>query len=81
MMKSRFLDHSKRKREYLNDLQTRGLVKCLKQYFQSEMKIPRIRMGNEQETETPISEEALLLAVFLRNGKPSWRPRVPELPR
>jgi hypothetical protein len=43
------------------------------------VKIPRIRMGDQQEIETLISEEALLFAMFLRNERRSWKPRVAEL--
>ena len=31
--------------------------------------MPRVRMGEQQEIETLINEEALLLAMFLRNEK------------
>jgi len=70
----------KGKREYLNDSQTQELVKGLSQYFQSKVTIPRIRMGEKQELETLISEEALLFAMFLRNERQSWKPRIPQLP-
>lgn len=53
-----------------------NLVKRLNQYFQRKVKIPRIRMGNEQEIETLINEEALLLAMFLRNERKDWISRV-----
>jgi hypothetical protein len=33
-------------------------------------------MGNEQEVETLINEEALLFAMFLRNERQSWKPRI-----
>jgi hypothetical protein len=33
-------------------------------------------MGNEQEIETLINEEALLLGMYLRNEKKDWIPRV-----
>jgi hypothetical protein len=36
-------------------------------------------MGDQQEIETLINEEALLLAMFLRNERPTWKPRVAEL--
>lgn len=36
-------------------------------------------MGEQQEIETLINEEALLLALFLRNERPIWKPRVAEL--
>jgi hypothetical protein len=43
------------------------------------VKIPRIRMGDRQEIETLISEEALLLGMFLRNERQSWKPRIADL--
>jgi hypothetical protein len=51
----------------------------LNEYFQTKIGIPRIRMGNEQEIETLINEEALLLAMYLRNEKQTWIPRTPPL--
>jgi hypothetical protein len=33
-------------------------------------------MGEQQEIETLINEEALLLAMFLRNERQLWRPRI-----
>jgi hypothetical protein len=36
-------------------------------------------MGKQQEIETLINEEALLLAMFLRNERQSWKPRISEL--
>jgi hypothetical protein len=36
-------------------------------------------MGEQQEIETLINEEALLLAMFMRNEKQSWKPRIAEL--
>jgi CRISPR/Cas system-associated endonuclease Cas1 len=66
----------KGKREYLNDSQTHDFVKALNQYFQSKIGMPRVRMGKQQEIETLINEEALLLAMFLRNERQSWKPRI-----
>jgi hypothetical protein len=37
-------------------------------------------MGEKQEIETLISEEASLFAMFLRNERQSWNPRNAELP-
>lgn len=71
-----FSKNRKGKREYLDESQTRNLVKSLNQYLQSEVEIPRIRMGNKQEIETLINEEALLLAMFLRNEKKDWISRI-----
>jgi CRISPR-associated protein Cas1 len=66
----------KGKREYLDDFQTCGLLKGLNRYFQSMVRIPRIRMGEKHEIETLISEEALLFAKYLRDEKPTWNPRI-----
>jgi CRISPR-associated protein Cas1 len=74
-----FSTNRKGKREYLNDSKTRELVKGLNQYFQRKVRIPRIRMGNEQEIETLINEEALLLAMFLRDERNRWIPRIATL--
>jgi CRISPR/Cas system-associated endonuclease Cas1 len=74
-----FSTDRKGKREYLNDHETRDLVKNLNQYFQSKVKIPRIRMGGRQEIETLINEEAFLFAQYLRNEKQTWIPRIASL--
>jgi hypothetical protein len=34
-------------------------------------------MGQQQEVETLISEEALLFAQYIRNEKNEWIPRIP----
>jgi CRISPR-associated protein Cas1 len=67
------------KREYLNDSLTHDLIKGLNEYFQTKVEIPRIRMGKKQEIETLINEEALLLAMYLRNEKQTWIPRIANL--
>jgi len=36
-------------------------------------------MGEQQEIETLISEEALLFAQYLRNERQSWIPRIANL--
>ena len=69
----------KGKREYLNDSQTRDLVNTLNQYFQTKVRIPRVRMGEQQEIETLINEEALLLAMFLRAERKIWLPDCQKL--
>ena len=76
-----FSTKRKGKREYLNDSQTHDFVKALNQYFQSKVRMPRVRMGEQQEIETLINEEALLLAMFLRDERKSWRPRIVQLSR
>jgi len=64
------------KREYLNNNQTRDIMKQLSQYFECEVEIPRIKVGKRQEIQTLINEEALLLAKYLRDEKKSWVPRI-----
>ena len=66
----------KGKRQYLNNAETRRLMKKLREYFQSKVKIPRIRRGKKQEIETLINEEAYLLAKYVRSEKPNWKPRI-----
>jgi len=74
-----FLARRKGKREYLNDAQTRGLIKGLNLYFQTKVMVPWIRMGNRQEIETWVSEEALLFAKYLRNERQTWIRRIASL--
>jgi hypothetical protein len=65
--------------QYLNDSAARGLKRSLNEYFQTKVDIPRIRMGKNQEIETLIKEEALLFAMFLRNERQDWKPRIAKL--
>jgi hypothetical protein len=48
----------------------------LNEYFETNLEIPRIKVGERQTIETLISEEALLLAKYLRNEKKDWIPRI-----
>jgi hypothetical protein len=45
----------------LNDSQTHNFIKALNQHFQSKVRMPRVRMGEQQETETLINEEAFAI--------------------
>ena len=74
-----FSTKRKGKREYLNDYHTHGFVKALNQYFKSKVRMPRVRMGEQQEIETLINEEASLLAMFLRHERQTWKPRIAAL--
>ena len=75
-MKTEDLTRNKKgKRVYLNDVQTRDLMKQLNKFFESIVEIPRIKVGKKQTVETLISEEALLFAKFLRNEHKYWNPR------
>jgi CRISPR-associated protein Cas1 len=67
------------KREYLNDPLTHDLIKSLNEYFQTKVEIPRIRMGKKQEIETLMNEEASLFAMYLRDERSSWIPRISSL--
>jgi CRISPR-associated protein Cas1 len=64
------------KREYLNDYDSKGLMYGLNRFFESEIEIPRIRVGKRQTFETLINEEALLFAKYLRGEKKDWIPRI-----
>lgn len=66
----------KGKRIYLNDAQTRDLMKHLNEFFESYIEVPRIRVGKKQTIETLVNEETLLFAKFLRNERKSWAPRI-----
>ena len=44
----------KGKREYLNDAETRRMMKELQDYFESKVEIPLIRHGKRQRIETLI---------------------------
>jgi len=68
-----------KRREYLHNQQTRGLVKELGCLFESTIGIPRIKIRKKQTSETLINEEALLLAKFLRKERKEWNPRLPTL--
>jgi hypothetical protein len=50
----------------------------LNEFFESEVNIPRMKVGSHQTLETLINEEALLFAKYLRGEIGSWAPRVPE---
>jgi hypothetical protein len=64
------------KREYLNDVGTKGFMSALDQYFEGMVEISRIRVGKRQTIETLINEEALLLAEFLRDERKPWASRI-----
>lgn len=66
----------KGKREYLNDAETRLMIKELNDYFESKVNISLMRYGNKQKIETLINEESLLLGKYLRDEITNWTPRV-----
>ena len=66
----------KGKRQYLGEEKNRDLLSHLEKYFEKRVAIPRMRRGECQEIETLISEEAMLLAKYLRNERQTWVPRI-----
>jgi len=78
IVKSEVLSRKRQgKREYLNRVQTRDLMKQLHKFFECMVDVPRVRIGNRQTIETLISEEALIFAKFLRDERKTWMPRIP----
>jgi CRISPR-associated endonuclease Cas1 len=67
------------KKIHLCEYETNDLAEGLNSLFEGEVEIPRIKHGNKQTLDTLISEEALLLAMFLRNERRDWNPRAPSL--
>jgi CRISPR-associated protein Cas1 len=66
----------KGKREYLNDLKTKHMMRELNDYFDTKIELPRLRSGKRQIIETLINEDALLLAKYLRKENEVWIPRI-----
>jgi len=60
----------------LNNTETRDFPRKLNDWFEANAEIPRIRVGERQEIETLINEEALLFAKYLRNEISNWMPRI-----
>ena len=76
-MKTEKLSRAKKsKREYVNDAQSRKLTNQLNRFFESNIEVPRIKVGKRQTLETLINEEALLFAKYLRNEREAWKPRI-----
>jgi len=69
----------KAKRQYLKNELVNEFTNRLNEYFLSEVNVPRIKVGAQQEIETLINEEALLFAKYLRDERPTWVPRIAEL--
>jgi hypothetical protein len=62
------------KREYLNNQLTREMMKEIDEFFESYVKVPRMKIGKKQTIETLINEKSLLLSRFLRNEQKMWYP-------
>jgi CRISPR-associated protein Cas1 len=69
----------KGKREYLKHQENEAFIKELNKHFTSYVNIARIKVGEKQEIETLINEEAFLFAKYLRGERPTWIPRIAEL--
>jgi len=54
----------------------RKLARRLNRLFEAKVDIPRIKHGENQTIKTLINEEILLLAKYLRNEIPVWKPRI-----
>jgi hypothetical protein len=54
-------------------------MNSLHEYLEMTVEIPRIRFGKRKTFETLIVEEAFSLAKYLRNERPTWRPRIVAL--
>ena len=67
------------KRIHLCDYEADSLAEGLNSLFEREVGIPRIRHGKKQTLGTLISEEALLLAKYLRKERKDWCPRLTTL--
>jgi len=64
------------KRIHLCEFEADNLADGLNNLFEREVEIPRIKHGKKQTLDTLISEEALLLAKYLRNENKNWFPRI-----
>lgn len=65
------------KKIHLCEYETNDLAEGLHGLFDRVVEVARIRHGNRQTLDTLISEEALLLAKFLRHERETWVPRIP----
>jgi len=61
---------------YLNDSETREILRTLNDFFESKVETKRIRNGEHQTLETLINEEAQLFAKYLRSEAEDWIPRM-----
>ena len=76
-VKSESVSRSRKgKREYLNDAESRRMMRELESFFESNVEIPLMRYGKRQKLETLINEDSLLLAKYIRSEKTTWLPRI-----
>lgn len=74
-----YSSNRKGERQYLSKPLAKDMMNRLNSFFENIVEMPRIRHGNKQTIETLINEETLLLAMFLRNEKQLWKPRIADL--
>ena len=67
------------KRGHLCEFEADSLAEGLNQLFQYKVNVPRTKYSKTQTIDTLISEEALLLAKFLRDERSTWSPRISTL--
>jgi hypothetical protein len=48
-------------------------------FFERKINVERIKVGKRQTIDSLISEDALLLAKFLRGETKAWNPRIANL--
>jgi len=70
---------AKTPRMFLKYPESTDLIRALNSFFETQIEIQRIKRGNSQTFETLINEEALLLAMYIRNELPAWNPRTPKI--
>jgi hypothetical protein len=67
------------KRIHLCEYEADSLAEGLDGLFERIVEVPRINRGRRQTFDSLISEEALLLAKYLRNERRDWTPRISSL--
>lgn len=72
----KYVPNRQGKREYLSDSKTNDLTRRFYAYLDWHIGIPRIQHGDRSSIATLITEEASLLAMYLRNEKKEWLPRI-----
>jgi hypothetical protein len=70
---------AKTPRTFLKYPESSELIRALNSFFESKIEIQRIKHGKNQTFETLINEEALLLAMYIRDELPAWYPRTPRI--
>lgn len=67
-------------RMFLKYPESTVFVEALNRFFEKKIPIHRIKSrGRSQRFETLITEETILLSMFIRDKKALWKPRIPNL--